>query len=192
MIKRILIISMTLVTFLSANDDKYFVGVSIGASKLSVSQNDKVGSISLGTQPDTEGVNANIEIGYKHNMEFFSTLSYSQVKYSEVKLHNYLISYNKTFNKSSYKPYIGVVAGISYIELRKSLINGNTIDKEGKKSVIGVQTGFEKELNDHLVFFSQYQFLKAKHSTSVESNSAKSELIRDNYSNISLGLRLSF
>ncbi|MCK5109985.1 MAG: hypothetical protein KAQ94_00570 [Arcobacteraceae bacterium] len=172
--------------------EKYFIGVSAGYSQMKVIQNDKVGSLSLGTQPDEKGLNLNLELGYKYNSNYFSTVSYSLIKYNDIKLHNYLASYNKVFNDIRYKPYLGIVGGISYIELTKSHINSQLTDKTGQRFAIGFQTGFEKELYKSFNFFTQYQYIKAKHLTSLESSNAKSELIRDNYSNLSFGIRWGF
>lgn len=40
--------------------------------------------------------------------------------------------------------------------------------------------------------FAQYQYLKVKHSTTVESGTARSNIERDNFSKVTFGLRYSF
>ena len=187
---KITIISLALISSLNAKEDKYFLSVSGGLSIMSVSQNNQVGSIDLGTKPDTKGLNLNFEVGYNYTPNTFATAGISYLKYSDVKLYNYLVSYNKRLKEMPYNTYIGLVGGISNIELTKSLMGGATpSDSSGRELAIGIQIGFEKKLDNDLIFFAQYQFLKAKHTTTLESSPARSELIRDNFSNISFGVR---
>lgn len=189
-----IIISMIVITISLYGDvenKKYFIGLSTGSSKMDVTQNDKIGSISIGTPLDNKGSNFNIELGYRYNLKYFSTISYSLIKYNDIKLHNYLVSYNKVFD-NQYNPYLGLVGGVSYIELTKSHINSSLPDEKGRKFAIGVQGGLEINIDKNLDFFFQYQYLKAKHITIVESSPARSEFARDNHSNLSIGIRWIF
>jgi len=92
-----------------------------------------------------------------------------------------------------YDVYVGVVGGISFIEITKSPIaNLDISDAKGRKFALGFQTGFEYPLENNLKFFTQYQYLKAEHKTNIHSKTANAQTMRDNYSNISFGLRWNF
>ena len=169
----------------------YFIGASIGLSKMSVEKNGNTFVI-LSSQPDKSGINYNLELGYQYSKDIFSTVSYSLIRYNDIKLHNYLASYNKVLHDIEYKPYVGLVGGISYIQLTRSHINSTLPDTKGRRLAVGFQVGIEKEIEKDLVFFTQYQFLKAKHKTALKSGSNSDEFVRDNYSNLNFGIRKKF
>ena len=173
-------------------DEKYFLEVSTGLSMMSVSQYDRTGSMTLGSQPDDKGLNLNLAIGYNYNKDTFSTFGLYHHRYSDTKFYNYLFTYNKRLKDMPYNAYVGLVSGISYIEITKAQINAPILKPKSRKLALGVQVGFEESLDKDLILFGQYRYLKAKHTTSLESNPAKSDLIRDNYSTFSVGLRWSF
>jgi hypothetical protein len=176
----------------TTNDNKYFLAVSTGLSQMSVKQNDKVGSFPiLSLQPDTQGMNLNVELGYNYTKDTFVTVGLHHQKYNDINLYNYLVSYNKKLDYK-YNPYIGVIAGISYIELTKSHINSTLPDKQGRELVYGLQTGLEHKLKKDLTLFTNFQYLKANHKTELLSRPAESEFERDDYTSISFGVRWEF
>ena len=194
MIKKIIkisLISLALLSSLNASDHKYFLGLSTGISTMTVDKKDQVGSVSLITQPDDNGASFNLELGFSYNLTTFMTIGVNHQKYNDIKLYNYLISFNKKI-KPIPSLYAGVLLGMSYIELTKEHIDLPILDKRGKKFAIGAQIGYEKTINNNLIFFTQYQYLKAKHKTLLETTTASSELVRDNYSIISVGIRWKF
>ncbi len=200
MIKRILqitILGSSLALPLSANDiqkdNKYFLGVSSGISHLFTEYSNISGSFSNTKEADTSGLNLAIELGYKYDKNTFSTVSYNYIQFSDAKLYNYLVSYNKVLENAPYDMYVGVVTGMSYLELTKSPVSNLPIsDGRGGKFAIGFQTGFEHKLSKDLTFVTQYQYLKAKHTTSIASGTASAEIVRDNFSNLNFGVRWSF
>ena len=192
-ITKTVILTLLLVTSLKAVDtNRYFIGTSIGYSFMSVKQNDITGSMILGTKPDDTGVNLNLELGYNFTEDTFFTIGLNHQRYNDIKLYNYLVSYNLRLKNISYNPYIGIVGGISYIELTRGHINSPLLDTKGKEFAIGAQVGFEYPLKNNFLLYGQYQLLKAEHKTSLESTPAKSELIRDWYNNLSIGVRWKF
>lgn len=191
------VLSSILVVFVEANEtienDKYFLGVSTGLTYTSSDYVTKIGSFTNVTNPDKSGFNLALELGYNYNKSTFSTLSYSYIEVSDAKVHNYLLSYNYRFKDIPYNIYVGAVAGMSYLKLTKSPVANLTItDELGGEFAIGFQTGFEYPIKKDLNFFAQYQYLKAEHKTDIISGSAKAETIRDNFSNLSFGVRWKF
>ena len=194
---KIALIGSTLVLSLGATDiskeNKYFLGISTGISHISSEYSNLEGSFSNVTKPDRSGLNLALELGYKYDKSTFSTVSYNYIQFSDAKLHNYLVSYNKKLQDMPYNMYVGVVAGISYLDLTKSPVANLPItDGSGGKFAIGFQTGFEYKLSKDLRLFTQYQYLKAKHTTNITSGTARAETTRDNLSNLNFGIRWSF
>ena len=193
MIKNIVkttIISLTLMSSLSASSNNdYFIGVSAGLSQLTTSQDDISGSIELGTKPDTKGENLTLEVGKRLSSYSFTTASYSYVKYSDIELHNYLVSYNY---QSKNGIYMGMLAGASDFKASKSLMNGNIAENGRAKLALGFQIGYKIEINRSFAFFTQYQILAVNHKVKLQSGTAESELNRDNFSNLNAGFRYSF
>ena len=172
-------------------DKKYFLEVSTGLSVMSVSQYDRTGSMTL-KKPDDKGFNLNFAVGYNYSKDTFATVGVYHHKYSDTKFYNYLVTYNKKLKDMPYNAYAGLVGGISYIEITKAQINAPILKSKSRKLALGVQVGFEEPLEKDLTLFGQYRYLKAEHTTSLESNPAKSDLIRDDYSTFSIGVRWSF
>jgi len=191
------LISLVLTISLNAKDiktnDKYFLGTSIGITNISSDYITTTGSFTNVTSPDTSGLNLTLELGYKYNKSTFSTVSYNYIQLSDAKLYNYLISYNKRLQDLPYNMYVGIVTGVSYIKLTKSPVANLAInDALGRKFTLGFQAGLEYPLDNDLIFFTQYQYLKVKHNTFITSGSAKANTIRDNFSNLSFGIRWNF
>jgi len=169
---------------------RYFIGISTGLSKISVNQNKlSAGNITLGTQPDKSGRSINLEIGQRFSKNTFATISYSYIKHSDIKLENYLLSYNYKYSNDI---YVGVVGGISALTITKSLINGIPTDPKGFSKALGIQVGYEKKINTDITFVTQYQYLKTKHKTTLTASGVRAELVRDNQANITFGIRWAF
>ncbi len=173
--------------------DDFFLSLSAGVSSMSVSQNNITGSTVLETKPDDMSFNIEVALGYRFNEDSFSTLSISYIEYDDVTNYNYLGSYNRIFfNTQTLKPYIGVLAGISSLELTKSSVNGKITDAKNSIFAYGVQIGLEQELSNHFRIFAQFQYLKAEQTTSFNLLSGEFELTRDHYLNLNAGMRYEF
>jgi len=168
---------------------KYFIGVSAGKTQISSTYTEKVGSFSPAPTTDKDGTTLSLSVGYNFNAKSFAIASYNQTKLDDVVFHNYLLSYNRRFiNILSADVYAGVVGGVSVGKFLE-------IDAKDPKTVTaayGLQVGVEKNINDKVLLFTQYQYLKAKHITLYKSGGAKAEEVKDNFSNINLGIRFSF
>jgi len=182
-----LVLIFLLASMVYASNNKYFIGVSTGMAYMNVTKTDQTGSLVLTNQPSTKGIGINIETGYEFNKSIFMTGEIEYQKYDDVKLYNYLISLNKRL--TSIPIYLGIVTGMSTIELTKSHINLPITDKIGKSFAIGCQIGYEKPINNKFSIFTQYRFLKASHKTILKTQSAQSELVRDDYSTLNIGFR---
>lgn len=185
------ILLLTTIVSLNASEisSKYFYEVSTGLSHMSVKQNDQIGSIILGESPDKNGYNLNMNLGYNYSDDTFVTIGLNHQAYHEVKLYNYLASYNKRLDYQ-YNPYVGIVGGVSYIELTKSPMPSVPImDELGRRLALGFQMGTEHKLDKKYTLFTQYQYLHAKHKTKLVSNPAVSQLVQNDYSSFSIGVR---
>ncbi|NOQ30772.1 MAG: SH3 domain-containing protein [Helicobacteraceae bacterium] len=168
-----------------------FVSISAGYSFMSVKQENSTGNLLLSRPTSYEGENITIALGYKHLSGNVGTFSATYVHYNDVNFYNYLISYNKVFDYD-YSPYIGLVGGVSFVELTQSHLGGSLADSGGSAFAYGVQFGADKKIDDHISIFAQYQFLKAEHTTELQTTSASSKLTRDNQAKINIGLRYFF
>ena len=172
-----------------ATEDDLFFGVEAAYTMMSVTQKDKVGTITLAKNPATSGYGLNAEIGYNYRADIFATAEFNYQHYDDVNLYNSLLSLNKRFIYGELRPYVGVVGGVSTIQLTKSHTALPLNDTIGNQIAIGVQVGVEYMLETNLRLVGEYQLLKAEHKTTISSYPAEIELLRDYHSIFSLGVR---
>ena len=177
-------------TITSAFVKKHFIGMNLGMTTLKATQNNLTADkMILKNKPDTSGTSITLEAGEILSKNRFRTISYSYIKHDEVVFQNYLLSYNYRYNKNI---YAGVVGGVSFIDITKSLVSGKRLYSSGKKMAYGVQIGYERKIKNNITLVAQYQFLKTGHNTALSSVTNNAELIRDNHSNITFGIRMPF
>jgi len=189
---KIILSTLLLLSTLSASETKFFLAQGIGLSKHKVTVNNKVGNVVLDQKPTSSGKSTNFEFGYTHTKDYFSTFQYSTLSYTEIDIQNIILTFNKKYIFSSFDTYVGVAAGISKTKLNTSLINGVTTTKTGQSNIYGIQTGIDKALNEGAYIYVQYQFLKTNQKRIIKKSGSISELKRDNYSNVSIGVKFTF
>jgi len=169
---------------------KYFIGINLGLTTLKATQSNLTADkMILKDKPDTSGTSITLEVSEILSKNRFRTISYSYIKHNEVKFQNYLLSYNHRLNNEI---YIGVVGGVSFINITKSLVGGTKFASNGYKIARGVQIGYEKKIKNNITLVAQYQFLKTGHNTALSSLTDKAQIIRDNHTNITFGIRMPF
>ena len=173
-------------------DKKYFLEVSQGITIQSVKQKDISGSIILANEPDTKAIDVSWALGYYLDSQNSVGFEMQYQKYNDINYFNYLLTFNRYLNESV---YVGLVTGISYIELTKSHINSSLLDKSGSQSLAyGLQLGYEYPYSKDFLTFVQYRYLKAQHVTDLlpYQTTNHSQLIRDHQSTISFGFKYIF
>jgi hypothetical protein len=171
---------------------KFFVEAAVGKSTMDITQHNINGQMTLSIEPETNGENYNIGIGYRHSKNYFSSLGLNYVYYNDARIYNYLYSFNKSFD-ILLNPYFGIAVGTSSITITKSQLRDvPIIDESGAKPIYGVQAGFEQFIWENFNLFMQYQYLKSRHITQLTSIGAVSEIERENHQNIMFGVRYNF
>ena len=173
----------------SAQKSKIFFGIEATYTMMNVTKKDKVGTISLAKSPSESGYGLNAEIGYNYMSDIFFTAALRYQHYDDVNLYNSLVSINKRFIYNDIRPYVGIVGGLSTIELIQAHTALPLDDTLGNQIALGLQIGVEYMLVNDLLLVGEYQLLKAEHTTTISSSPAKIELIRDYYSTFSFGVR---
>jgi len=174
-------------------ENKYFLGLSLGLSHISTEYNKVNGVFSSVKSSDTNGFNFGWEAGYYINKNSFSTVSYNQMNLNDVAFYNYLVSYNRILKNIPYNTYIGILAGISYSKVTQSPVaNLVAKDTRTKANAIGLQIGASYNIKKDLNIFTQYQYIKAKHTTNIISQTAKANIQRSDLSNLMFGIRWDF
>ncbi len=172
---------------------KYFVGALLGYTKLDATYNKINGAFYPISKSDESGLNFGWEAGYNIDKNSFTSVSYNQINLDDAKLYNYLISYNRILKDVPYNTYVGILGGISYIEVSSSPVNNlNNEDVKGRTTAIGVQIGATYKITTNINFFTQYQYLKAKHITHLVSHNTTAKVVRDDFNNINFGVRWGF
>ncbi len=167
-----------------------FIGLSLGYSTMNVTKQNITGDLQLSEELSYKTINNNIEIGLKNKKATF-TINYENLKYKDVTFNRYLIGAFKSLNYT-YKPYVGVLLGVSYIKLTKSHINAKIIKKEGKVTTYGAQFGIDKQISKKFSFHSYIRYLNAKHNTLLKSSTQESQILRNQHLNINIGIRYLF
>jgi len=189
---KIILLSLLLFVSLNANEKNFFISQGVGISKHKVIITNKTGNIILDNQPSNTGNSLNLELGYRYSNNYFSTFSYSNLSYTEIEINNVLISFNKRFKVYSFDPYVGILYGTSNLKLKKSLINGSTKQDDGQSNIYGIQFAIQKKVNTNSYIYLQYKYLKTNHKRVIQKSGDISELSRDNFNNISLGIKYDF
>ena len=171
---------------------RYFVGASLGVAKLGTSYTPMRGSFDL-NPTDTTAASLGAEAGYTLDNEDFMSVEYSRVKLNDATLDNFLLSYNYTLAKPKYDLYVGVVAGISYIDVTKApAADLDAKDVTGRSFAYGVQAGMEYPLEEDLTLYTQYRYLRLDHTTHLLSALGKADLTRESLQTLSFGVRKAF
>lgn len=195
-VKRLIITLLVLTTTLIATEfkNKSFIGASVGVTKVDITYNKINGNFSSVSTLDEKGLNFGFELGEYLDDKTFITLSYNKIKFDNVIFDNYLVSYNKLLLKNkSYNIYVGLLGGVSFIKITSLAVdNLYKIDGRGKSKALGVQVGSEYTVDKNLKLFLQYQYLKSKHTTDLVSQSARANIVRENFSNMMCGIRWIF
>ena len=174
----------------STQSNKYFVDAAVGITNISLDYNAISGSFSPIESSDKSGYNLAINLGYNYSKNTFSTIGYSYIKLSNIKLSNFLVSYNKRFLNMPYGLYGGLVGGVSYGTILKiPVANLPALDKTTTSYVYGAQLGSEYKLKNNLTFFTQFQYLRADNKINLISGGAKAEIHRDNIYSLMFGFR---
>jgi len=176
------------------NTGKYFIGLSAGKTQISSKYNEVSGSFSPISCEDEDGLTLSFETGYNIDSKLFVMASYNRTKLDDVTLYNYLVSINKRFiSAETYNIYIGAVGGISYIKVLDIPVANYTKNDDKKRAcAYGIQVGVEKDINDNIVFFTQYQYLKAEHTTILRTATTETNVIQDNFNNVNFGVRFKY
>ena len=160
-------------------------------STLSYSKNNIVGSVDI-TAIDTKKIGMGLEIGYKYNKNYFTTLNYQELNFVDTSFVDYFITMNYQFNNIRYKPFIGAIVGRSNMKWDKYPIVATIIDDKVSDTFAGLQAGVEHPINKKVSFMITYQHLEIDHITYLNTPSAKSKIINDNLKNLLLGIRYLF
>jgi opacity protein-like surface antigen len=189
---RIVLVSILLLVTLKANENNFFISQAVGISKHKVTLVKKSGNIILDQEPTTTGNSLNLELGYIYSNKYFSTISYSNISYTEITIDNISLSINRKYEIYSYEPYIGILYGTIKSKLKKSLINGSTKEDIGHSNIYGFQAAIQKKVNTNSYIYLQYKYFKTKYKRIIQEDASVSELSRNNFSNISLGVKYNF
>jgi len=167
-----------------------FIGISAGYSYVDAKKSNIIGNIPLNENISTNGMNISFEFGIRYP-KYFYTLNYENINYSDVKFNRFFIGAFKPFTYK-YNPYIGILAGMSFIELKKAHFNTTIPKGIGKSNAFGLQFGLENKIYKNWTFNPYIRYVNTNHKTILKANPAKAEIIRNNNIDINIGLRYDF
>jgi opacity protein-like surface antigen len=171
----------------------YYFGIDIGTSSMSVNNVDTINNNAVAKAESSGASSFGVSLGYIYDKEYFSQLSLNQISYDDVSFLNLLISYNKTFEQDTFTPYIGVVGGFTRTKFKKSYLENSTLNDDSViQMALGVQGGVDYDLKNDMKLFAQYQFLKSKATTELQSGTETKKITRDNHGTLSCGIKWLF
>lgn len=185
----LLFLSVSLSLAASESQENLFFGIQAAYSMMSVNKNDTINATTLSQKISERGYSFNAEIGYNYTPDIFVTTEFNYQYYNDVNVYNSLLSFNKRFIYKSIQPYLGLIGGLSTIQLTKSHTESPLNDTTGNQIAVGLQAGIEYMIDTNLCLLAEYQILKAEHATNIYSNPSEIELLRDYHSMFSVGLR---
>jgi len=167
-----------------------FLGISAGYSYMDAKKSNIIGNIPLNEDISTNGMNINFELGIRYP-KYFYTLNYENINYSDVKFNRFFIGAFKPLTYK-YNPYIGVIAGMSFIELKKAHFNTTIPKAMGKSNAFGFQFGLENKIYNNWSFNPYIRYIHTDHKTILKANPARAKIIRNNNIDVNIGFRYDF
>lgn len=199
----VLLVTTALISLPQAVKAEPYVGIAGGASfghedEISTTANQgtqfDLGWGALGTAGykfGTSGLRTELELGYRANG--IDDIEFSPVTGGDLNMYTVMVNALYDFNlNSKFKPYIGVGAGVAWIEFDNvRTISGSSIDDTETAFAAQGIVGASYALSDRLDFFTQYQYL---HAFDVEANTASGIPTDSEFGNslLTAGLRYTF
>ncbi|QOY51009.1 outer membrane protein [Candidatus Sulfurimonas baltica] len=191
--KTVSVCALLLSSSLLAQDYKFIAGGSLGYTSLNVEQTDKVGSMILGSTLENTGYNAELRVGVKYRDYLQLTVNYQSVAMDDTNENNVYLGIDYLFaNYKKMTPYIGGNLGSSTLTWSKNPINTKDNDSTSGTLLLGARLGVLYPLTDDFDLSLEYMYNYAKHTTQLESGSAKTELVHSSANNLNLGVRYTF
>lgn len=108
-------------------------------------------------------------LGYRYSDNYFFTMNYTQQKLESIEFNNFYASANFRFRfkRSSFAPYIGLMAGMSTMHWVTLPVSSTSPVKDSTAFMWGVQVGDEYLLTRWLQIYGAYQYTNAIHKTEI-------------------------
>jgi|GEM_PF-2574358 len=174
-----------------SNHEKYFVGASINYNLLSITTEDKVGSIILNSMPNNDATSIELEAGLKIQNYIFSA-NYEMANLDDVSMNSLYLSLDYQF-KNILNPFIGLSLGMSNLTWQIDPLTNSTIkDKKLSSFMYGVEAGIEYQVYKNWYINTTAKYQKLDFNTVLISSPAKSEILHKDKSSLGIGLRYYF
>lgn len=174
-------------------EDSYFIGVTIGLSKLNIEENDLIGNLTLDSDPDDSGMIYGIDVGYHFNKSIFMTLDYQYTVLDDVDFNEIFTTVNYKFNETfSMDPYVGAIVGYSKMAWSQNPLNSSNNNNESSSYSGGIQIGADKYVMDQMALYLSYQYLIMNHTTNIKTFLEEKELEHTSKQTLNIGIKYYF
>ena len=170
----------------------FFIGAAVGPTEIDIDQENYNGNLQLSPPLDSDGLNLNLEAGYRFSEQFFTTVSYQYLSTDDADIQHLFASVNIQFSLApEIKPFIGFVAGFSRMKWERTF-NAIYSENEGNSGLYGLQAGFEILTDGPISILCTYQYLITDLETELYLIPNVSRLTHQNFQNLLFGIRYSF
>lgn len=174
-------------------NNKLFIGLTVGASKVDVKEKNINGDLPLGIILEDSGINYGIEAGYYFNKNIFMTLNYQQLNLDNLYFNNGFATINYQFNEMySISPYIGIVGGMSRMTWEKHPLDSTSVNDTSNSYLGGVQVGAQVPIYTNISMYMFYRYLMMDYVSTVSTDTAEKNIEHNNEQNLNLGIKFSF
>ena len=173
------------------------IGLNLGKSHASYSQENHIGSITLGNEPDKTFSSYELYTVLKSvytNKTIKPYISYTYSSNTDLKHQYVLVGLNKYYKHNTLDLYAGVLAGYGQLDWRYNPLNSSKDNTYNAYSFIGgIQAGIEYPLENNLALNINAKYLYHDYETKLEpSASARSTLTHDYTASFGVGLSYKF
>ena len=175
------------------NCKSFFIGLSVGGSKLNMSEDKVTGDIDLDVDLKNSGLNYGLEGGYYFHKNIFMTLNYQRTDLSDLYINDLYTTLNYQFDDLSIvAPYLGLLAGYSLMNWDTYPVDSITEDPKGSSFMAGFQVGGDIDIAFGISLYIVYKYWITNFTTDVETQDAKTVIEHKDEQNLNLGIKYNF
>ncbi|RLA06881.1 MAG: hypothetical protein DRQ51_07880 [Gammaproteobacteria bacterium] len=149
--------------------EKIFTLFGLGYAVINIDNNINQKELNFGVL-DSNALSFDFGIGYKLTPNIFSSINIQNVNFDRADLTNIYATGNYQWSSLTYKPFIGMLLGVSQLKWHSKPVknNSNNEVESSKKSLYGMQIGANYEIDKNWQLFLKHQFMLLQHKTVID------------------------
>jgi len=173
------------------------IGFNLGSATFTTEQTNKLDSITLANEPETQYLHGEIYAligGVFEDQSYKPSINYILSDNKEFTNHLFMVGINKYFSLEDYNLYAGLLVGNGMLNWKSNPIDGTKDNDTNVQSPVGaIQVGAEYQVSDKFSLGVNSKYYLHDYLTSLEpTSSATAKINHTSFYSIVIGLRYSF